>query len=210
MGLFRDYFVTVLRLPFLQAPGPLAMLVDGASGCLDAAREIVLTLRDQFFPARCEDVHLVRFARSRGIVRNPLESEAHWLERVRFAYRWWSMGGRASAMSEALRIGFDFGDVRVVGLNAPFFDETTGAPLHNETTLDILSDGGPDQWAEFNVYAHLQGHEILYTQEQIIWAINEIKPARSKLSQLVLISLIYDETTGVYLFDETTLAPLAI
>lgn len=211
MSLFGAYFKDTLRLPFLAKPGPLAMLSDGAAGCLDAAREVVLTLRDQFFPTLCEAELLDRFARSRGIVRAPLEPEAHWLERVRFAYHWWARGGRQSAMAEALRIGFGFGDVKVISMNQTFlmYDETSGAALHDETTLAPIGEGDSDRWAEFMVFAQLKGEEIRYTREQIVWAINEIKPARSRLAALILIAPLYDETSMANLFDETTLAALS-
>ncbi|OHD25786.1 MAG: hypothetical protein A2Y38_21450 [Spirochaetes bacterium GWB1_59_5] len=211
MGLFKDYFVNVLRLPFLHKPGPLAMLADGASGCLDAVRDVIEVLRSQFLPALCESAYLERFARSRGINRHPLEPEAHWLERVRFAYLWWSMGGRASAMAEALQIGFSFGTVRIINLYTIFqmVDEDTKTPIVDESTTEYLGDGDFERWAEFMVVAQLKGNEIRYTRAQIIWAINEIKPARSRLAALILMAPLYDEASIINLFDETTLAPLS-
>src|SRR6185369_13887498 len=151
MGLFWDYFKRTLRLAFIQHPGPLAMLAEGAAALLDTVRDVVLQLRDQFLPFLCEDVYLARFARSRGIVRNPLEPDDHWQARVRFAYNWWIRGGRPSAMSEALRVGFGFVDVKVI---------------------NMASAG--EQWAEFKVIAYQPRTELACTPEQVLWAINEV------------------------------------
>lgn len=162
MGLLGTYFKDTLRVPFLAKAGPLAMLVNGASFCLDEAREIVSTLRDQFLPSRCEDVYLERFAASRGIVRAPLEPIEYWQARTRFAYHWWSRGGRASAMSEGLTLGFGFDSAKVVNLRGE----------------DVT------KWASFRVVL-VGGHsEILFCLPQIRWAINEVKPARSKLDEV--------------------------
>ncbi len=211
MGLFKDYIFNTLRLSFLHKPGPLAMLPDGASGCLDSVRVVIESLRIQFLPPLCETIYLIRFAKSRGIVRNPLEPEPHWLERVRFAYLWWSRGGRASAMAEALQVGFGFGTVEIVNMTTTFqlVDENDRTPIVDETTATDIADGNSDRWAEFTVVAHLKGNEIRYTREQIVWAINEIKPARSRLASLILMAPLYDEISFINLSDETTLAPLA-
>jgi hypothetical protein len=186
------------------------MLADGGADGLDVAREVAITVREQFFPALCELEILTRFADSRGIVRAPLESDAHWVERVRFAYIWWYGGGRASSLSEQLRVGFDFRSVTVINHNETLllYDETTNAALHDETTLEPINNGTSDHWAEFSVIAKLKGLESGYTREQIVWAINEIKPARSKLFEFILIAPLFDETTGAPLFDEMAFAGL--
>ena len=162
MGLFWGYFRDTLRLPFTAKPGPLAMLAEGGADSLDPARDVILSLRDQFFPARCEDAFLLRFARSRGIVRAPLEPEEHWQARVRFAYRWWARGGRQSAMAEGLVLGFGFDTARVISLLAE----------------------DPARWASFRVEMTGGAGDILLRLDQIKWAINEVKPARSLLDGL--------------------------
>jgi hypothetical protein len=163
MGLFWTYFKDTLRLPFLAAAGPLAMLAEGASQCLDTVREVMFDLRDQFLPARCEDVNLERFAASRGIVRGPLEPEEHWQVRVRLAYHWWARGGRESAMAEALTLGFGFDSAKVINRRAE----------------------DPMRWASFRVLLEGGGGDILLRLDQIRWAVNEVKPARSKMEQLL-------------------------
>lgn len=211
MGLFWDYFKKELRFPFLLKGGALAMLAEGGGIVLDAARDVVLQLRDQFFPSRCEQAYLTNYARSRGIVRNPLEPEEHWLARVRFAYNWWVRGGRASAMAEALRIGFDFADVMVInhGAEGSLIDETSGLMLIDETTGAALNyERNSLRWAEFSVIIYFKGNESIYTMDQIIWAINEVKPARSKLAEIFFMSILYDETSLAGLYDESSNAPL--
>lgn len=162
MGLFWDYFRQTLRLPFIQAPGPLAMLADGGADALDAVRADSLTLRDQFFPSRCDDAYLVRFANSRGIVRAPLEPDEHWLERVRYAYRWWSRGGRESAIAEGLVVGYGFSRALITNLRAE----------------------DPARWASFRVVVQGGPGDILLRINSVRWAINEVKPARSLLAEL--------------------------
>jgi len=162
MGIFWDYFRKTLRLPWIQKPGPLAMLTDGGATSLDPARDDILQLRDQFSPERCEAAFLANFARSRGIVQSPMELEDHWLARIRFAYQWWARGGRAATMVEVFVQGFGFEAARVINLR-------TEDPL---------------KWASFRVETENPAGESPVVFEQVKWAINEIKPARSKLAEL--------------------------
>ena len=164
MGLFFDYFRRTLRLPFISASGPLALLAEGGADCLDTVREIILILRDQFLPARCEDVLLVRFAAVRGIRRAAFEPEEYWLSRVRFAYAWYIRGGRASALEEALCAGFGFISAKVVNLR----------------------DEDPARWASFRIVLDGAFGDLLSRFDQLEWAINEVKPARSKLAGMTL------------------------
>jgi P2-related tail formation protein len=162
MGLLWQYFRDTLRLPFLGKPGPLAMWVEGAASCLDTIRETILVLRDQYLPALCEDVYLEKFAASRGIVRAPLEPVEYWQARIRFAYHWWARGGRESAMVEGLKLGFGFADAKVINMRAE----------------------DPDRWASFRVILEGGDGDIMLRLDQIRWAINEVKPARSKLDEI--------------------------
>ncbi|BCS55207.1 phage tail protein [Geobacter sp. SVR] len=168
MRLFWAYFRDTLRLPFIQQHGALAMLAEGGAELLDAARDLIGTLRDQFLPERCEAAVLAHFARSRGIVRAQQEPEAHWIGRVRLAYLWHSRGGRAGALRQVLIAYYGFADVRVINLRGE----------------------DPERWAEFWVECELVGTESLFSQAQVEWAINEIKPARSKLSEVLFIQSI--------------------
>lgn len=211
MELLWTYFKEVLRLPFILRQGPLAMLLHGAAVALDAARDAIIQLRDQFVPGRCETVYLTRFARSRGIVRNPVEPDDHWEMRIRLAYLWWARGGRPSAMAETLKKGFLFSAVKIVNLGSEtaLYDETTSALLFDEDSGKFINNDHDDlRWAEFMVIIYLSGNETTYTMEQIIWAINEIKPGRSKLVEIMFISPLYDETSNAGLYDETSKTPL--
>lgn len=165
MSLFWAYFRDKLRFAPIQRPGPLAALAEGAAAALDTVREVMLKLREQFFPEKCEQELLKRYARSRGIVRVPLEPEAHWLYRVRFAYLWWRSGGRGGAMAITLTNYFGFLSV----------------------TIENLRGEDPERWAEFRVRAELIGSDPSVAPEQVEWAINEMKPARSKLAGLEFI-----------------------
>jgi len=162
MSVFWNYFTKTLRLPFILVGGPLAMLAEGAAESLDEVRDVIISLRDQFTPARCEDANLTRFAAARGIVQSPLEPDAHWQARVRFAYHWWASGGRSSALAEGLELGFGFDSADVVSLRSD----------------------DPARWASFRVILWGGSGDILTRLSQIRWAINEVKPARSLLTEL--------------------------
>jgi hypothetical protein len=162
-GVFWRYFRDTLRLPFILVGGPLAMLAEGASGLLDAARSVCLSLRDQFFVETCEDVYIAQFARSRGIVRSPLEAADGYANRVRLAYLWHKRGGRAGQIAQTLADYFGFAGIEIVNLRAE----------------------DADRWAEFRVVIHSMGTATVYDEAQTAWAINEIKPARSKLDSII-------------------------
>jgi hypothetical protein len=160
MGLFWAYFRDTLRLPFILKRGALALLAEGGATLLDAARGVIVSLRDQFCPERCEEAFLANFARSRGMVRAPQEPDTHWNARVRFAYHWWVRGGRSSTMAQVLVDYFGFASVEIINLRA---EDST-------------------RWAEFRIVADVVGSDLMFGDDQIQWAINEIKPARSKLA----------------------------
>lgn len=164
MGLFWDYFRKTLRWPQILVPGALAMLAEGGAACLDATRDVILQLRDQAFPSRCETVNLDRFAASRGIVRSPLEPDDHWYGRIRFAYLWWVRGGRESAMQESMRFGFGFTSCEVINLRAE----------------------DPLRWASFRLVLEGVQGDIMTSLDAVTWAVNEVKPARSKLDSMQL------------------------
>lgn len=189
MSLFWDYFRNTLRFPPILRPGPLAMLAEGAALGLDAARNVILQLRDQFLPEKCEDVYLARYARSRGIVRAPLEPEGHYQARIRLAYLWWRRGGRASAMKQVLVSYFGFARVDIINLR----------------TED------PDRWAEFRVVCELVGEQPIFTLDQVVWAINEIKPAGKKLAEVLFVASAIGDvpawSIGLYAAGVTTVYP---
>lgn len=162
MGIFWAYFRDTLRLPFIQRPGPLAMLAEGAAPLLDAVRDAILLLRDQFLVSRCEEGYLNNFARSHGLVRAPQESDESWTGRVQLSYLWWARGGRAGLMAQVLVDHFGFASVEIINMRA--------------------SDAA--RWAEFKVVAYVIGGNLMFTTAQVEWAINEVKPARSKLASI--------------------------
>jgi hypothetical protein len=164
--MFWDYFKNTLRLPFIANPGQLAMLAEGGADILDASRDDALTLRDQFLPERCEAANLKHFAACRGIVRAQLEPEIHWQGRVRLAYLWHIRGGRAGGLAATLVGYFGFTAVQVVNLRAE----------------------DPARWAEFRVICDLGGVSPWFEVNQVTWAINELKPARSKLAEVQYIN----------------------
>lgn len=162
MGIYWRYFRDTLRWPLLLAPGPLAALVEGAASALDAARQLILDLRDQFYPARCEVELLPQHAKSRGIVRFVVEPEAVYQERVRNAWLWWRKAGRAAALEDLLKSLYGFASVTVINLRA----------------------ADPARWAEFTVEIISADPEPL-DEVNLTRLINEFKPARSKLAGII-------------------------
>lgn len=162
MGIYWRYFRDTLRWPLLLTPGPLAALVEGAASALDAARQLILDLRDQFYPTRCEVELLPNHAASRGIVRFVGEEEAVYQARISSAWLWWRKAGRAPALEDLLKNLYGFETVTVVNLRS----------------ID------PARWAEFDVriVSLAEGELDLVGLERLI---NEFKPARSKLAAIV-------------------------
>lgn len=160
MGLFWDYFKKKLRFPLIWKPGPLAQVAKGGAEVLDQAREDALWLREQFLPVLCDDAYLENFARSRGIVRSALEPEAYYIGRVRFAYLWFILGGKDEGMEKTILNYFDL----------------------DEVSVKNLRDEDPDRWAEFQVVLDGIKSNLLNELDQVEWAVNKIKPARSKLA----------------------------
>jgi len=159
MSIFTDYFRETLRFRPVLAGGPLAILAYGAALLLDAVREVMLVLRDQFFAERCEINRLSKFAKARGITRHPLETTEGFQSRVRLAYLWHKRGGRPEGMSHILNDYFGFGGV----------------------VVESLRSEDPTRWAEFRVMVLSLGTAESFDEEAVRWVINEIKPARSKI-----------------------------
>lgn len=160
---FWEYFKSLGFTPILE-PGPLAMIAEGGADELEGQRVTMLILRDQFFAEKCDDEMLVRFATARGIFRMREEPEEYYRQRIRFAYAWWSKGGRESAMQETMVQSFGF----------------TACSVFNMRGLD------PARWAEFRLDISGVTGDLTVSIEQIVWAANEVKPARSKLAGLKL------------------------
>lgn len=163
MGLFWNYFKDGLRWPLIQRAGALAALAEGAARTLDQAREDILWLRRQFHPATCEEAFLDRFGQARGLVRRPGESAERWRTRVVLAYAFQRLGGSQSGMPVILdRYGFQ------------------GAQFTN------LRAENPARWAEFSVEATATRQITREELDAAVWLINEYKPARSRLAEVVL------------------------
>ena len=162
MGIYWRYFRDTLRWPLLLAPGPLAALVEGAASALDAARQLILDLRDQFYPSRCEAALLPNHAESRGIVRFVAEPEEVYQARVTQAWLWWRKAGRKAALEELLKTLYGFTSVTVVNLRAE----------------------DPERWAEFTVRISAADPAPL-DLVNLGRLIDEFKPARSKCAGVI-------------------------
>ncbi|WP_051283808.1 phage tail protein [Desulforegula conservatrix] len=165
MSIFWNYFKNGLKYALIWQPGPLATVVQGAADVLDSARESVLWVRDQFLPDRCEEENLDGFAASRGIVRAAYETDDQYYSRVRLAWHWYVLGGRESG-------------IRRIVADACGID-----------TMEIINlrDTDPERWAEFRVRINNIQGDMLTKLPTMTWAINEVKPARSKLAGFELV-----------------------
>ena len=161
--MFWDYFRKELRFLLIWFAGPLPQMAKGGAAVLDDVLDDIRWLRDQFFPSKADAEYLPEFAKSRGLKRWRDESAASWLNRIVYAFLYWKAGGTVPGMIDVL--------------------EKIGLP-----GVEIENIGLTDQarWAEFAIYGDTyDGNPYA---DYIIRVINEIKPARSKLSELILCS----------------------
>ena len=162
MSAFWKYFTKTLRFLPILSGGPLAILAEGGARALDAAREVALWLRDQFFPDRCDEEMMVLFASARGITKFDYETEEQYFDRIRLAYAWHQSGGREEGMLWILRDGCGIGNLEIINLR----------------------DEDPARWAEFAIRAPNITGQAMLSLPSIEWAINEVKPARSKFAEM--------------------------
>ena len=80
------------------------------------------------------------------------------------AYIWYILGGRDNGMEQAMINYFGFTEADVIN-------------LRTEDT---------ERWAEFRVKLNGVAGDILQRLNQVEWAVNEVKPARSKLGEFEL------------------------
>lgn len=170
MGGMWRYFLDVLGWGPIQTPGPLQALTRGAARSMDQTREDMLYLRDQWFPARCEESMVPEHGESRGIIRHVgrhvTETPEQYRARVVHAYAWHMLGGKAQGLPQILRFyGFDV------------------------EAIENMRQFSPTRWAEFMVrlrtpdtYADQEAQ--LTSLKTLIWLVNEYKPARSYFFRL--------------------------
>lgn len=166
MSVFWKYFRDVLAWPLNHAPGPVQALVKGLALTMDGTRDDAVYLRSQFFPGLCAEELVSAHGASRGIVRHPRETADQFRSRVIKAYRWHLLGGKTEGLPEILRFyGFD------------------------ALAVDNLRRCQPSRWAEFQIGLATpttqQEQQFLLGQvENLVWLVNEYKPARSMLARL--------------------------
>jgi len=163
---FWKYFHDRLNWLPIQRPGPLAAIAKGLAHHLDASREDILWLRDQWHPAKCEPEAVPGFGRSRGVLRHSRESDAQFRERVIHAYAWHLLGGKVEGLPQILKF---------YGLEAP--------------EIINLRRLLPSKWATFQLAFNATQNsrdqaELLANLDVIIWLVNEYKPARSRLFRI--------------------------
>ncbi|XPV77638.1 MAG: phage tail protein [Desulfovibrio sp.] len=162
MGFWR-YFRDTLRWPLLAVGGPLCVIVEGLGRMMDAVREDIFFLRDQFSPVTCEPEMVAHLGESRGIVQHPLESNKQYRTRVIKAYAWQLLGGREQGL--------------------PVIFEHYG---YGGCKVESLRPEDVQRWAEFKVGIDANRvREAVLTERDyklIRFVATDQKPARSKLA----------------------------
>jgi len=193
MGVFWKYFQK-LSFPLILKGGALAKSAMGGAEALDAARDNIFWLRNQFFPEICDAGHISEFARSRSIARAPVESSDQFARRVIYAWQFFRLGGKAAGLPEILKL-YGLSDVELVEHSqlVEDFRLSGGEFIDGAGTLDGIGDLSSalkirfvtTGWAEFVVRFNTGGDVFnIDTQRLVVHIINDIKPARSRLTGL--------------------------
>jgi len=157
--MFWEYFKNIKFL-LVDQPGILQGLLRGSAGLLDAVQQDILYLRDQFMDSSTD--LLDEMARSRGLFPFPGESKTAYRYRLINAYQWWVSTQSERGLAEILM-------------------NYSGLAHLQLTNLDE-----PDRWAEFIISAEIVDGFDSDQWQSLISAIDELKPARSKLAGIDL------------------------
>lgn len=163
MGLFWRYFRDTLAWPWLATPGALCVIAKGLADTMDAVRDDIRWMRDQWVVPLAEQDRMQGYGASRGAPRTRHDDDARHRRRVERAFAWHRMGGTVDGLPQILaEYGYPDGRVR------------------------NLRDDDPAQWAHFDV-------ELLSPPSTGFGAAdidavrslaNEYKPARSVLGKV--------------------------
>ena len=117
---FWRYFKDGLSFGLIAAPGALAVLVHGLARHLDAVRQDVYWLRDQFAPPTAEDAHVPLHGQARAVPRTRFDDARRYRRRVERAHAWHRLGGKDQGLPEILaEYGFGGGEIRNCRLDDP-------------------------------------------------------------------------------------------
>ena len=76
--MFWDYFKNKLKFPLILKGGAFTVFAKALAARLNQLRSDMLWLREQFLPATCELQYLDKHGKSRGLIRNPIETDDMW------------------------------------------------------------------------------------------------------------------------------------
>ena len=175
MSRFWRYFKDKLRWPWIQAAGPLSVLVKGGALVLDDVRDDIIWLRLQAFPDTCDDRFLDIHGQARGVYRRKNEPVDKYRTRVIKAYAWQLLGAKNAGLPQVLN-HYGYPSVRV----------------HNMRTEDT------ERWAEFKVKMPGLGSRGM-TEDDFLAiddVVNDQKPARSRLAAITVESDATDAITN--------------
>lgn len=161
-SIFWKYFKDTLGWALIHSPGPISVIAKGVALVFDDIREDIFWLRDQLNPLTCEEQYLPTHGATRGIPQHPLESTNQYRKRVVKAYAWHRQGGKAEGMPKILEhYGYE------------------GCTFYNCRKDDEA------RWAEFKAQIPVPEYGLEANDYSLVtWAVQETKPARSKLVAL--------------------------
>lgn len=188
MGLFFDYFKKTLRFPLIWREGHLSLLVRGGAASLDQAREDVLSCRTQAMPETCDLENLARIGEGRGIRQWPHEPDEFFRNRVRYAFKFFKMGGKRSGLQEILRMAGISVEILEPKQVRTALDAIEHSNLDGTWILDgtrplesvLALTGMPElEWAEFAVRIDFSVFHDDTQHDFMKRLVYEYKPARS-------------------------------
>jgi len=166
MGLFWSYFRDTLSWPWLATPGALCVIAKGLADTMDAVRDDIRWVRDQWVVPLAEQDRMQGYGASRGAPRTRHDDDARHRRRIERALAWHRIGGTVTGLSQILA---EYG--------------------YPGCLVESLRDDNPARWASFRVVAPMtqQGAGFAERDSALLdWVIAEYKPARSRLDRVSL------------------------
>jgi P2-related tail formation protein len=156
--MFWEYFKK-LNFIFIEGIGAIPIVIKAGAKSLDKLALDFVWLRKQFFPEYCDEEFLPTHAKNRGVsAQRENETVSDYRVRVNNAQPAAKRGGRKRTVEEMM-VGYGFENPDVINMR--------------------LED--PTKWAQFRVESD-GGNITAQRLGNLLIEINELKPARSKLS----------------------------
>jgi hypothetical protein len=192
---FAEYLYRLMHIIFKRGPRERSdadALARALGPEYDLLQEAIFIMREQALVATAGGRALDALGAERGIRRWMGEPDDHYRRRLLAAYRTYASDGTRAGMLAMLRVlGYPEAEVHELyrdGVVSPLFDG------HNRYDGTIVHSGGV-RWAEFRVKAKIEEDRSFTAADLalLLEAINNAKPAHTKLAELVLDVLVGTE-----------------